>query len=631
MHGRELLKDTGHENNVVIARAIFAGIIAVALFLLLAWRLIVLQIVNFEHYQTLSQGNRVRIEPMPPTRGLIFDRNGILLADNLPAYQLELIPEEVGDIEATLARLRTLELLDADDEKRFRSNLKKNSRRFNPVPLKYRLTEQELARFAVQRQHFAGVDIRARLARNYPLGDSSVHAIGYVGNLSANDMNKVDRSNYAGTTHIGKAGVERSYEDILHGSVGYQQVVVNAQGRALQEIEGNPPVPGKDIYLTLDVPSQQAAEEALGDRRGAVVAIDPSNGEVLVLVSTPGFDPNAFGVGLSQKQYAVLRDDPDKPFLNRALSGQYPPGSTVKPMLGLAALHFRSSNPWEPQYCQGHFSIPGNDHRYRDWKIEGHGDINLFSAIEQSCDVYFYQLALDLGIDRMHNFLTDFGIGKTTGIDIQGERSGLMPSQAWKKTRFRTAAERVWFPGETVITGIGQGSMLATPLQLAHATAIVAARGRRFEPRLVDAVRNPLTGDIEQRAPVELAPLIINNEAHWQLIIDSMTAVVHGKTGTARATGLNSEYRIAGKTGTAQVFTVGQDESYKDLELTERQKDHSWFVAFAPVKDPQIAIALIVENGGSGSATAAPIARRVMDAYLLEQHRAAATVTTTPE
>lgn len=621
MSSRDPIKDTHFEQVVFTSRAIFAGIFALVLVGVLVFRLITLQIFNHEHYQDLSQGNRVRIEPVPPTRGLIFDRNGTVLAENLPAYQLELVPEQVDDLEATLAKLRLLDLLSEEDEERFRASLKKSSRRFVPVPLKYRLTEDELARFAVQRPRFPGVDIRARLARHYPYQELGVHAIGYVGSLSSNDLANVEASHYAGTTHIGKSGVERSYEDLLHGKVGYRQVVVNAQGRALQVLEGNPPTPGNDVYLTLDIPTQLAAEEALGERRGAVVAIDPTNGEILVLVSTPGYDPNPFGEGLSQAEYALLRDDPNKPFLNRALSGQYPPGSTIKPILGLAALHYGVSAPWNKTYCHGYFSIPGNEHRYRDWKIEGHGEVNMASAIEQSCDVYFYEMALELGIDRMHNFMSAFGFGQSTQIDIRGERRGINPSRAWKRTRFKRKADQVWFPGETVITGIGQGSTLTTPLQLAYATATLANRGRRFKPRLVEAIRDPITGEITRRPPEPQDVINISNPADWQYIIDSMEDVMHGQRGSARASGLNSDYRIAGKTGTAQVFTVGQDEKYDELELTERLKDHAWFMAFAPVEKPRIAIAVLVENGGGGSSTAAPLARRILDAYLLDRSR----------
>ncbi|NNF17333.1 MAG: penicillin-binding protein 2 [Gammaproteobacteria bacterium] len=621
MSGRDPIKDTGRELQMFSVRAITAAVIALLLATTVFTRLVVLQVVDHQHYQSLSQGNRVRIEPVPPTRGLIFDRNGILLAENITAYQLELIPEQVEHLDTTLQRLRDLDLLDDEDESRFRANLKKNARRFNPVPLKFRLTEEELARFAVQRQNFPGVDFRARPARHYPLGQLAVHAIGYVGNLSLADLERIDNTEYAGTTHIGKTGVERAYEDELHGKVGYQHVVVNAQGRSLQILKRSPPIPGKDLYLTLDVPTQRAAEEALDGRRGSVVALDPFNGEVLALASTPGYDPNAFARGLSSREYARLRDDPSTPFLNRALSGQYPPGSTIKPILGLAALHYHTLNPWEKSYCQGYYSIPGNDHRYRDWKIEGHGEMNLVDAIEQSCDVYFYQLALELGIDRIQLIMKLFGFGSRTNIDIRGERSGLMPSREWKKKRFKTPAERVWFPGETVITGIGQGSTLTTPLQLAYATAAIATHGRRFRPRLVDAVRDRTSGEIEQRAVEPQMVINIGVPGDWQHIIDAMIGVVHGQRGTARAVGLNSEYRIAGKTGTAQVFTVGQDETYDDLDLKETQRDHAWFVAFAPAAKPRIAVVVLVENGGSGSGTAAPIARRVMDAYLLDQFR----------
>ena len=612
---RESLKDHGQEQRTFNVRIIVAAIGALLLTLFVVTRLVVLQVLNYEHFQTLSTGNRIRIEALPPTRGLIFDRNGVLLAENLPAYQLELIPEQAADIDDVLARLQALELLRPADLDRVRGALARQSRRFKPIPLRYRLSEEELARFAVKRQHFTGVDIRPRLARHYPLGATAVHVIGYVGSLTSDDLADKDSASYAGTTHIGKSGIERAYEKDLHGEVGYQQVLVNAQGRALKVVDQVLPKPGLDLYLTLDVRLQSAAEVALGERRGAVVAIDPRSGDVLALASTPGFDPNPFGEGLSQAEYSALSTNRAKPLFNRALAGQYPPGSTVKPILGLAGLQYRSGNPWEKKYCPGHFSLPGIDHRYRDWNRTGHGPDNLAQSIEQSCDVYFYQLALELGIDRMHEFASHFGFGEATGIDIYGERAGLLPSREWKRTRFRRKADQVWFPGETVITGIGQGFWLSTPLQLANATAIVASRGQRHQPRLLDAVRNPLNGDIQARPRKQLAPVTVDEDAYWQHIVDAMSDVVYGPHGTARAVGRNRSYTVAGKTGTAQVFTVGQEEEYNAEDVAEELRHHGWFIAFAPIEAPQVAIAVLVENGGGGSTSAAPVASNVLDAY----------------
>lgn len=615
MNAYQSLKDLGREQRVFTARVVFAALAALLLAGVVVTRLVILQVVNHEHFQSLSTGNRIRIEALPPIRGLIFDRNGVLLAENVPAYQLELIPEQVDDLEDTLARLRELDLLRPEDETRFREALTKNQRRFHPIPLRFRLNEEELARFAVQRQHFSGVDIRPRLARHYPLGATAVHAIGYVGSLSTSDLEKLDAGAYAGTTHVGKTGVEKSYEGILHGDVGYQQVLVNAQGRSLEVVSSVPPRPGRDLYLTLDVHMQVAAEEALAGRRGAVVAIDPANGNVLALASTPGFDPNPFGEGLSSVEYRAVANDKNKPLFNRALAGQYPPGSTIKPILGLASLQYRTTNPWEELFCPGHFSLPGNDHRYRDWKKTGHGMVNLGDSIEQSCDVYFYQLALDLGIDLMHDFMARFGLGDRTGIDINGEARGILPSRDWKRRNFSTRSEQVWFPGETVITGIGQGFSLSTPLQLAHATAVVAARGERYQPKLIDAVRDPLTGDIERRPPISLTSVVVDEPAYWQQIIDGMAGVVYGERGTARSVGRNRDYRVAGKTGTAQVFTIAQDEEYEEEKVAENLRHHGWFIAFAPLSSPEVALAVLVENGGGGSRSAAPVARKVLDAY----------------
>lgn len=612
---QESLKDHGEEQRTFNLRIFFAGAGALLLTLGVVARLVMLQVVHYEHYDEQATGNRIRIEPQPPTRGLIFDRNGILLAENVPAYQLELIPEQVDDIDGTVTRLIERGLLGVQEEARFRRALNRSGRRFEPVPLRYRLSDEAVARFSVRRQEFPGVDIRPRLARHYPLGATAVHVIGYVGSLSSSDQDTLDAADYAGTTHIGKTGIELAYEADLHGKVGYQQVLINAQGRALKVVDQVPPAPGMDLYLTLDVKLQAAAEAALGNRRGAVVALDPRNGDVLALASTPGFDPNPFGEGLSESEYRALTTNPDNPMFNRALQGQYSPGSTVKPILGLAGLHYRARNPWDKLYCPGHFSLPGNDHRYRDWKRAGHGSVNLAQSIEQSCDVYFYELALDLGIDRLQAFAAQFSFGQRTGIDIYGERRGLLPSRDWKRAHFRKKAHQVWFPGETVITGIGQGFWLATPLQLAHATGILAMRGERHTPRLLDAVRDPLDGDIVTRPRAPGERIDIDSPEDWDHIIDAMSDVIYGAQGTGRMVGDGRPYTVAGKTGTVQVFTVGQDQEYEADKVEESLRDHGWFVAFAPVAEPRIALAVLVENGGGGSTTAAPVASKVLDAF----------------
>lgn len=614
---RERIKDHWREQRIFFFRSLAAAIIAAALILILVSRLVVLQVLNFEHYSALSQGNRIRIEPVPPIRGLVFDRNGIVLAENLPSYQLEIVREQVPDLEDTLQRLQALSLLDETNLAELRERLGR-TRKFESIPVRFRLSDEEVARFAVQRQHFPGVEIRARLARHYPLGKRAVHAIGYVGALSDQDLQRLDQTSYAGTSHVGKVGIERAYENVLHGKVGYRQVLVNAQGRSLQVIENNPPVPGMDLHLTLDARLQLAAFDALQDRRGAVVAIDPRDGGVLAFVSTPGFDPDQFGAGLSRAAFAALNNDPDKPLFNRAMRGNYPPGSTVKPMIALAGLHHRATTPAHNTFCPGFFQLPGHERKYRDWKREGHGNVAILDAIAESCDVYFYEMALELGIDRMQSYLATFGLGQLTGIDILGEKAGLLPSRDWKRKNFARPADQAWFPGETVIAGIGQGFMLATPLQLAHFTATMARNGIRLQPHLLHASADPVSGARTEIAPVELQSAGSGEPGYWNLVRAAMEEVVHGQKGTARAIA-PANYRIAGKTGTAQVYAIAQEEEYDAEALEERLRDHALFIAFAPADNPTIAISVIVENGGSGSATAAPVARKVLDVYFEAQ------------
>jgi len=608
------LKDHWREQHMFFGRLVAAALITVLLSGLLMYRLVDLQVVHFEHFSRLSHGNRVRIEPVPPVRGLLLDREGRLLAENRPVYQLELVPEQVPDIEGTLDELVRLGLLDTEDLPRVRNQIR-SQRRFEPTVLRQRLDEEEAALFAVKRPRFPGVDIRARLARQYPLGEIGAHAIGYVGAVSEADLQRLDTANYAGTAQTGRTGAERAWEHLLHGTTGYRQVLVNAQGRTLQELERNDAVPGHNVYLTLDLELQAVARQALAGRRGSIVALDPRNGEVLALVSTPAFDPNLFSTRISGAQYSALQNNPDQPLFNRALRGQYPPGSTIKPLLALAGLHYDVMDAADSVFCPGWFSLPNHSHRYRDWKRTGHGRVDLEESVAQSCDVYYYQLAMTLGIERMHEFLGWFGLGERTGIDIPGEQPGLLPSREWKRTAFRARQDQVWFPGETVITGIGQGYMLATPLQLAQSAAILANRGRGFRPTLLAAVENPASGERVATVPEPLPPLRLQPE-HVEDAVDSMIAVVHGPRGTARATWSDASWTVAGKTGTAQVIGIAQGEEYDEEATAERERPHALFVAFAPAENPRIAIGVLVENGSSGSATAAPIARVVMDHWL---------------
>jgi penicillin-binding protein 2 len=616
------IKDHWAEQRMFLRRTIAAGVIMAILIGAVLTKLVQLQVVRHDYYVDLSQGNRVRVEPVPPNRGLILDRNGVVLAENLPAYQLELTREQVPDVDATLQVLVGLKLVEADDIDRLK-RLIRSRPLFEAVPIRLQLTDEEVARFAVRRYDIPGVDIRTRLTRHYPYGALGVHALGYVSAISEQDLAKIDASQYAGTTLIGKVGVEASYEEELHGSPGFRQVLVNAQGRPVEsdnplqrDLQAKTAVSGNDLILSIDTRAQRAAEEALAGRRGAVIAIDPANGDVIAFVSLPAFDPNAFARGLSRSDYAALETDIDRPLFNRVLRGAYPPGSTIKPVMALAALDYNAVDPNQVRYCRGFFTLPGSSRRYRDWKPAGHGWVNMQEAIAQSCDTYFYAVAQTLGIDRLSAFLTKFGLGQRTGIDIEGEKPGLVPTREWKLKTFRDA-ERNWFPGDTVILGIGQGYMLATPLQLAHVASIIASHGSTFQPRLVTAVRNAHTG-VVTRAPTHAStPVDPDQPERWKRVVDAMVAVMSSAHGTARATAVGSTYQIAGKTGTAQVFSVGQNEKYNEKEVEERMRDHALFISFAPADAPRIAVAVLVENGGHGASVAAPVARKVMDAYLL--------------
>jgi penicillin-binding protein 2 len=640
MARRVRFKDPWIEQRSFTRRAVVGMIVATVLLGLVAVRLFYLQVIRYDHYAELSQGNRVRLEPLPPDRGVIFDRKGRVLAENSPAYQLELTREQVPDLDATLARLVALGLIEADDTDRIR-RLVRSRRPFEGVPIRAQLTDAEIGRYAVHRHELRGVDLRTRLARFYPYGESAVHALGYVGTLSEDDLKRVDAERYAGLATIGKNGIERHYEDVLHGTVGHREVMVNAEGRSVESLGrgGVPlrrrePIAGRDLYTTLDIDLQRVAEEALAGKRGAIVAIDPWTGDVLALASLPTFDANKFARGISAADYRALIDSIDRPLFNRAIRGVYPPGSTIKPLMALAGLEYGVIEPADSVRCPGYFRLPGSRHRFRDWRKQGHGTVDMNEAVMTSCDVYFYTLATTLGIERMHESMTHLGFGAPTGIDIDGEKGGLVPSPEWKRQAFKRREQQVWFPGETVITGIGQGFWLVTPLQLANAAAVVATRGRHYRPRLVDAVRDPRSGAINKVAPVPLPPIELKNPQNWDAIIESMVAVTSGPRGTAVVASRGARYRIAGKTGTAQVFTVGQSERYNENEVDERLRDHALFIAFAPADDPKLAVAVLVENGGHGSSAAAPVARKLFDAYLADWNPppspAPATTTTAP-
>ena len=616
------LKDHWKEQRLFLSRVISAAVFVVLLTGVLIWRLVHLQIIDHERFSELAEGNQIKIEAVPPTRGLIYDRAGRILAENIPSWQLVATAEQIVDLDAVLRQLEELELLDPADHEVLR-DLVQSHRRFEPVTLS-NLTEAQAASFAVRRHHFSGVDVQTGLIRNYPYGTAVAHAVGYVGSISSTDLERINRGAYTGTSQIGKSGIERTYEDYLHGSPGSRQQVVNAQGRIISDWqggagEGRPPEPGEHVHLTLDVGLHLAAEAALEGRRGAVVAIDPRNGDVLTLISTPSFDPNRFARGLSGAEFSALNSDENLPLFNRALAGRYPPGSTVKPFYGLAGLHYETGHVGEEHYCAGEFRLPGSSVVYREGRGGVHGEMTLHSAIVRSCNVYFYGLAVELGIDHMEEFMKGFGFGNRTGIDIGGEVAGLMPGRDWKRQYFREREQQVWFPGETVITGIGQGYTEVTPLQLAHATATLAAEGLRIRPHLLKQTEDP-SSETFQTAELEFLESVANvDPEHWQMIRDAMVGVTTEPRGTGRTSMDGAFYTVAGKTGTAQVVGVAQDESVAAEILDEASRDNGLFVAYAPADNPEIAIAVVVENNGGGSRTAAPVARRVLDTYFSER------------
>jgi penicillin-binding protein 2 len=605
------IKDPRDESRLFDSRAKAALVIMVVCILALLSRYFWLQVLSHESFATRSESNRVSIRSVTPNRGLIYDRRGRVIAENQPAYRLEIIPEKVQDVMVLLDELSELVEISEDDRKSF-SRSRRNYRVFDGVPVRFNLSEQEVARFSVNRHRFVGVDVVPYLSRYYPYGELLTHVLGYVGRLDEADIARVDAGNYRGTRMIGKIGIEQFQESELHGTSGFEKVETNARGRVVDVIEREDAVAGTDLVLSIDVAVQQAAWDALGERPGSVVAIDPRDGSVIALVSKPAYDPNMFVHGISQQAYNEILNSPGRPLFNRALRGGYEPGSTLKPFVGLAGLDAGVVTAETRVFSNGSFYIDGYSRPYHDWKDGGHGWVTLPSALEQSVNTYFYQLAMNLGIDRMHEYLAQFGFGAVTGIDVPSEGKGLLPSREWK----RAAREEPWYPGETIIAGIGQGFNVVTPIQLANAVATLVNGGNRYEPRLLYAAKR--AGD--ERAQRVRAPVALQipkkNPEDWQLVLDGMDRVVNGTRGTARAIAVDSRYRIAGKTGTAQVFKLAAGETYKASEIAQQLRDHALFIAFAPFENPRIAIAVIVEHGGGGSTVAAPIARKTLDAWL---------------
>lgn len=613
------LKDHEKDARLVRARAVVGAMAVLLLSLVLVARLYYLQVIQYEHHSTLAENNRIHVQPIPPNRGLIFDRNGVILADNRPSFSLTVTRERAGDWQKVLDTIVSVLELGEEERTLFEKRVRQGRRPFEPVPVLFELSEEQIARIAVNQFLLPGVEVAAQLVRHYPQSEHFAHSVGYVGRINERELKKLDPVDYSGTHHIGKTGVELFYEDLLHGQVGYEEVETNARGRVLRVLKHTDPVPGKDLTLSLDLNLQKAAEAALGDRRGAVIAIDPTSGGVLAMISQPSFNPNLFVTGISIKDYAALRDSIDRPLYNRVLRGIYPPGSTIKPVVALAGLDSgvveRSTRVFDP----GFYQLPNVKHKYRNWNRGGDGWVNMELAIARSNDTYFYSLAHRMGIDRLHRYLSHFGIGQRVSLDMFEEAAGLMPSREWKRVSRRQA----WYPGETLITGIGQGYMLATPLQLAQATALLANKGKWHRPRLLMKADGLSPEQLMASGLLAARPappdIQLKDPHNWDLINSDMQQVVHGARGTAHKVGATARYRIAGKSGTAQVVAIRQGEKYDRNKLQERHRDHALFIAFAPAENPQIAVAVMVENGESGSGVAAPVAKQVMDAWLLDE------------
>ena len=609
------LKDIERELSGFRVRLFAAAAFVLLCFGLLGARLVYLQIYKYEELSTQAENNRISVVPIVPNRGLILDRNGVVLADNYSAYTLEIAPTKVADLDATIDALAEVLPIEARDSKRFK-RLLDESRSVDSLPIRTKLSDEEVARFTAQRFRFPGVEIKARLFRNYPLGETGSHLIGYIGRINQAEKAAIDdtddAANYRGTEYIGKLGIEQSYESELHGATGFEEIETTAGGRAVRRLQSNPAIPGNTVTLSIDIRLQALVEELFGDRRGAFVAIDPRNGEILAFVSKPNFDPNLFVDGIDSENWKALNESPDKPLLNRALRGAYPPGSTYKPFMSLAALTLGKRTPQQTISDPGYFWF-GN-HKFRDDKEGGHGTVDMYKSIVKSCDTYYYMLANDLGVDAMHDFMAPFGLGQLTGIDIHGEVRGVLPSTAWKKAAYRRKEQQKWYAGETISLGIGQGYNTFTMLQLAQATAALAAGGQHYRPRLVREIEDFETRGTRRLSGKPLEPIALNPE-HVAFIHNAMYGVT--QEGTSARIFAGAPYRTGGKTGTAQVIAIGKDEKYDAKKLDERHRDHALYTAFAPLEGPHIALAMVVENAGFGAAAAAPIARRVFDYVLL--------------
>lgn len=607
------LKDYLRETNLIHSRLFALVGILLLLTLILVARVWYLQIYSFQRFEVLSKDNRVRLVSVPPVRGQIYDRNGKVLAENIPVFTLEILPDEVDDMGALLNELAKVIKISPNEIRKFK-NLIRVRPDFEAQVLKLNLSEEEVARFVVNKHRYIGANVEARLQRNYPYGGELVHVLGYVGRINKRDLDKIDSNAYQGTEYIGKTGIEAKYEKDLLGEAGFKQVEKNAHGQLVRVLDRKAPVSGNDIYLNVDVELQIKAREYLGGQRGSIVAIEPQTGQVLAFVSNPVYDPNKFVNGIDHRSYNSLLNDPYRPLVNRALAGRYSPGSTIKGLVSLAGLE----NGWNHNTkvaCPGFYQLKGSSHKYRCWKRHGHGLTSIAESVMKSCDVYYYQMANWLGIDKLHDFLSQFGLGQRTGIDLHNEPTGLNPSRKWK----RDVKGQPWYPGETLNTGIGQGHFLVTPVQLAAMTATLANNGKRIEPRLVNrlVIGSEDNGeDIVEYQNGAVSGTAEVSQENVDQIVDAMRRVVEDPLGTARRAWVDAPYSTAGKTGTVQVVSIAQGAKYDESKLNEFQKDHALFVAFAPIKNPEIAISVVVENGGGGSSVAAPIARKVMDFYL---------------
>jgi penicillin-binding protein 2 len=615
MRGLREIRNSERELQQFQLRIGVAGVAVLIAFALLTARFVYLQIVQHDIYQAKAEENRISIVPVTPNRGLILDRNGVVIARNYSGYTLEIFPRRVKDLEQTIDALSELVDIQPRDRLRFKKLLAE-TRNAESLPIRSRLSDEEVARFAVNRYRFEGVEIRARLFRQYPFGDVASHAIGYMGRINQEDQDRLEEedlaANYRGTDFIGKAGVEATYESELHGTTGFEQVEIDAAGRGIRTLSRTPSQPGNNITLTLDMRLQQVAEIAFGDRRGALVALDPNSGGVLALVSKPGFDPNLFVDGIDPQYWAELNGSIDKPLTNRAISGLYPPGSTFKPFLALAALEAGKRKPSSALFDPGYFDFGGR--RFRDDKKGGHGVVDLYKSITESCDTYYYHLANDMGIDAIAKSLAPFGFGSRTGIDLASEATGVLPSPEWKMKRFKRPDQQKWYAGETISIGIGQGYNSYTPIQLATALATLVNGGTTYKPHLLAHVDNPHSSERREVQPEFLRKVPLHAE-YVNFIKRAMAGVT--KEGTAARAFDKVSYTVGGKTGTAQVIAIKQNEKYEEAKVAERHRDHSLFIAFAPVESPRIALALVVENGGFGARAAAPLARTVLDYFML--------------